>query len=144
MEQIKAFMSKAKTDSELYERLKALVTQEGSTSGIVELAAEHGFIFTEEDMTAAKRGGGESRELSEEELDKVSGGWTFNNYDEDKCKGLKTIRDDGRCTGVYELFWMCDHFSSPILVGIQTVLRYTMSGFIVAIRTVSLLTMSVY
>ena len=81
MEQLKAFMEKAKTDGELVEKLAEL-------------------------------------ELSEADLDSVSGGWTKDRYDEGPCKAVgKPVNSNGyttieglRCTGGN--FIPCDHYSS--------------------------------
>ena len=60
LEQVKAFLSKAKGDSNLQEKLKAA----NSPEDVVGIAKEHGHEFTADKIT----------ELSEEELEGVSGG----------------------------------------------------------------------
>ena len=60
LEQLKAFLAKAKGDSNLQEKLKAAKSPED----VVGIAKEHGHEFTADKMT----------ELSEEELEGVAGG----------------------------------------------------------------------
>ena len=60
LEQLKAFLTKAKGDSNLQEKLKAAKSPED----VVGIAKEHGHEFTADKIT----------ELSEEELEGVSGG----------------------------------------------------------------------
>ena len=116
MEQVKAFMEMAQTDSELAAKLEELSKKTKEMGDIIALAAEYGFVFTAEDLKAAKCGGCQgSRELSEEELDNVSGGWTVDKYDPKKCKGLTKIRDSAICTGLFYVFWPCSHFSETYI-----------------------------
>ena len=60
LEQLKAFLAKTKGDTSLQEKLKAAKSPED----VVGIAKEHGHEFTADKMT----------ELSEEELEGVSGG----------------------------------------------------------------------
>ena len=60
LEQLKAFLAKAKGDSSLQKRLKATKSSED----IVNIAKEYGHEFTSEHMT----------QLSDEELEGVAGG----------------------------------------------------------------------
>ena len=60
LEQLKAFLSKAKGDSNLQNKLKAAK----STEDVVGIAKEHGHEFTVEKIA----------ELSEEELESLAGG----------------------------------------------------------------------
>jgi predicted ribosomally synthesized peptide with nif11-like leader len=70
-EQLKAFLTKAKDDQSIQEKLKAAKTPED----VVTIAKEYGYEFTADKIT----------ELSEEELEGVAGGgncctwglWTF-------------------------------------------------------------------
>jgi len=82
MEQIKLFLEKAKTDKELMAKLDALGTKKADDD-IIALAAEHGYLFTKEDIEQMSTQGmlsdGElkhcgSCKLSEEELENISGG----------------------------------------------------------------------
>ena len=66
LEQLKAFLSKAKGDSNLQEKLKAAKSPED----VVAIAKEHGHEFTADKIT----------ELSEDELEGVSGGGACQNY----------------------------------------------------------------
>ena|GEM_PF-1223157 len=110
MEQVKAFIEKATRDEQLAAKLEELTKQNAEVGEIIALAAEYGFTFTAEDLEAAKRNAGESRELSEEELDNVAGGATYNYYDEDTCKGL-TERKNGVCNGFLSVNILpCDHY----------------------------------
>ena len=63
-EQLKAFLAKVKGDSKLQEKLKAAKSPED----VVGIAKEHGHEFTADKITA----------LSEEELEGVAGGGTWN------------------------------------------------------------------
>ena len=60
LEQVKAFLSKAKGDSNLQEKLKAA----NSPEDVVGIAKEHGHEFSAEHLSG----------LSEEELESMSGG----------------------------------------------------------------------
>ena len=60
LEQLKAFLSKAKGDSNLQEKLKAAKSPED----VVGIAKEHGHAFTADKIN----------QLSDEELERVSGG----------------------------------------------------------------------
>ena len=64
LEQLKAFLAKAKGDSNLQEKLKAAKTPED----VVGIAKEHGHEFTADNVA----------ELSEEELEGVAGGLDVN------------------------------------------------------------------
>ena len=65
-EQLKAFLTKVKADSSLQEKLQAAK----STEDVVGIAKEHGHEFTADKIA----------ELSEEELEGVSGGGACQNY----------------------------------------------------------------
>ena len=113
MEQIKAFIEKAKTDSELMAKLDALGRKgaEG-VDEVVSLAAKYGFSVTKEDMEAARRGNCPHHgELSEEDLDVVSGGsdklLTQNRYDPNVCPNLTRTRYE--CVGFMRILY-CDHY----------------------------------
>jgi len=98
MDQINAFIEKATRDEQLAAKLEELTKQNAEVGEIIALAAEYGFEFTAEDLEAAKRESSqESRELSEEELDNVSGG-TRNRFDPDVCP--KLIWPELRCVGL--------------------------------------------
>ena len=62
-EQLKAFIAKAKDDQSIQDKLKAAKTPED----VVTIAKEHGHEFTADKMAGMM-------ELSEEELEKLSGG----------------------------------------------------------------------
>ena len=62
-EQLKAFLSKAKDDQSIQDKLKAAKSPED----VVGIAKEHGHEFTADKIN----------ELSEEELEGVAGGWNI-------------------------------------------------------------------
>ena len=112
MEQMNAFIEKAKNDKALMAKLDALGASGAEASEIVALAAEHGFAITEEDLrqesaTCPCRTG----ELTEAELDTVAGGnrgATENRYNPTEC--AKYDKAHYWCVGFMQLTW-CDHFS---------------------------------
>ena len=109
MEQIKAFIEKANTDSELMAKLDALGAKNADAENVIALAAEYGFTFTEQEYEQAKtQARAKTGELSEEDLDAVSGGTLFtrNRYDRNRCKPTLT-RYISECINVF--FW-CDHY----------------------------------
>ena len=63
-EQLKAFLEKVKADTSLQEKLKAAA----DSDAVVAIAKEAGFMISADDLTKAQS------ELSEEELEDVSGG----------------------------------------------------------------------
>ena len=63
-EQLKAFLEKLKSDTELQEKLKAA----GSNEAAIEIAKAAGFSITAEDMQSS------TIELSDEELEGAAGG----------------------------------------------------------------------
>ena len=63
-EQLKAFLEKVKADTSLKEQLKAA----GDADAVVSIAKEEGFSISADDLKKAQS------ELSEEELEGVSGG----------------------------------------------------------------------
>ncbi|MCL2010653.1 MAG: Nif11-like leader peptide family natural product precursor [Synergistaceae bacterium] len=120
MEQMKAFIEKAKTDKDLMAKLNALCVGEEAPDKmpdkIVALAAEHGFAITAEDYRkgAERACTRKSGELKEEELEAVAGGdgwgWTENRYDQGICG--KITREHSRCFGVWEIVGWCDHYDA--------------------------------
>ena len=64
-EQLKAFLDKVKGDTSLQEKLKAA----SDADAVVSIAKEEGFSISVDDLKNAQ-----SREISEEELEGVSGG----------------------------------------------------------------------
>ena len=67
-EQLKAFLGKVKSDTELQEKLKAAASAEAT----VEIAKEAGFSITAEDIQSMQSA---TAELSDEELETAAGGW---------------------------------------------------------------------
>ena len=70
LEQLKAFLTKAKVDSNLQEKLKAAKSPED----VVGIGKEYGHEFTADKISQLKA------ELTEEELEGVSGGGTSGLY----------------------------------------------------------------
>ena len=109
MEQIKLFIEKAKSDSELLSKLDALGKRDAGSDEFVALAAERGFTVTKEDVEAARhQNRPQHGELSEADLGAVSGGWTYNRWDPNVCREIKRAND--RCVGPGTIFCWCDHF----------------------------------
>ena len=108
MEQLKTFLEKANQDKELMEKLEALsnISEAEYNDTIIALAAEYGFTIAtdeiEELSSIAKPG-----EISEEQLEAVTGGGTRNRYCSDWCRGLTEART--ACTFP---FVHCDHYRS--------------------------------
>ena len=119
MEQIKAFIEKAKSDSTLMAKLDALGKSGIGSDEVIALAAEYGFTFTVQEYEEAMKYGGNCAkcgELSEADLDAVSGGCLFgtqNRYDPDKCTGTLG-RTKYECVGFLNMSW-CDHFKMDLL-----------------------------
>ena len=63
-EQLKAFLEKVETDTELQDKLNGAA----DSDAVVEIAKEAGFLITAEDMQSA------TMELSDEELEEAAGG----------------------------------------------------------------------
>ncbi|MCL2111978.1 MAG: Nif11-like leader peptide family natural product precursor [Clostridiales bacterium] len=120
MEQMKAFIEKAKNDSGLMAKLDELsASSEGlEPDKIVELAAEHGFAITVEEyrMAVEQAEARKAGELKEEELEGAAGGtgWTKNRYDPIMCRGLTRLIP-GRCSPLFE--FDCDHFNNDLVRG---------------------------
>ena len=68
-EQLKAFIAKAKDDQSIQEKLKTAKTPED----VVGIAKEHGHEFTADKISKL----GDTRELSEDELEGLAGGGLF-------------------------------------------------------------------
>ena len=108
MEQIKAFIEKAKVDKELMTKLDALGKKGADAEEVIALAGEYGFTVTKEDVEAARRQNCPHQvELSEEDLAAISGGATQNRYDAKVCHSLTEARYE--CVGFLERCW-CDHY----------------------------------
>ena len=112
MEQMKAFIEKAKNDKELMAKLDALGASGAGADKIVALAAEYGFAITEEDYrkASAQAGTRKAGELKEEELEAASGGqtnFTENRYDPNEC--VKFDKVQYRCVGFLAMCF-CDHY----------------------------------
>jgi len=70
MEQLNAFMEKAKSDNELTEKLNTLAEKGAGADEYIKIAAEYDFTITEDDFEKANK----ANELSEEQLEDVAGG----------------------------------------------------------------------
>ena len=68
-EQLKAFLEKVKSDTELQEKLKSVTSAEAA----IEIAKEAGFSITSEDIQTMQSATGE---VSDEELESAAGGGT--------------------------------------------------------------------
>ena len=68
-EQLKAFLEKVKSDTELQEKLKAAASPEAA----LEIVKEAGFSITAEDIQSMQS---QSGEVSDEELENAAGGMT--------------------------------------------------------------------
>ena len=74
MNQIQAFIEKAKSDENILANIKELSKKETSDDEIISLAADYGFTITKDDIESMKNHKTESGELNEEDLEKVAGG----------------------------------------------------------------------
>ena len=114
MNQMQAFIEKARNDSGLMAKLDALGASGAGPDKIVALAATYGFTITEEDcrQAAEMAGMGKSGELAEEDLEAVAGGGhtaiTENRYDPGECAKCKQVQY--RCVGFLTMFH-CDHYT---------------------------------
>jgi len=111
MEQLKLFIAKAKTDSELMAKINAFGANDANADEIIALAAEHGFTITAEDLNSCGGDCAKCGELSEEQLDAVAGGVdgapTQNRYDPKVCPSLTRTRYE--CVGFFQII-PCDHY----------------------------------
>ena len=86
-EQLNAFMEKLESDSSLLEKLKAAASPEDA----IAIAKESGFEITADDMIKMTS---ESEELSDKELESVSGGFTmFRGYQFTKMFTNRLLRE---------------------------------------------------
>ena len=107
MNQMQAFIDKARSDSALMAKLDALGASGAEASEVVALAAEYGFTVTAEDIRqAAAACSCRTGELTEAELDAVAGGATQNRYNPDVCG--KYTKVEYECVGFLARCW-CDH-----------------------------------
>jgi len=70
MEQLKAFIEKAKSDNELTEKLNRFGEKGAGADEYIKIAAEYGFTITEDEFEKANK----ANELSEEQLEDIAGG----------------------------------------------------------------------
>ena len=111
MNQLQAFIEKAKNDKALMAKLNKIGADGAEVDKVVSLAAEYGFGVTAEDcLKAMETACPKTGKLAEEELEAVAGGvtpptYTKNRWDPDECKKLKTTAM--RCFGMG--LW-CDHY----------------------------------
>ena len=109
MEQLKLFLEKAKTDSELAARLDALGAKKAGDDEVIALAAEHGFTFTKEDIEQMKQEEPKhcgSCELQEEELENISGG-EHDRHNPEICSQYKDVHY--HCVGFFSVNW-CKYY----------------------------------
>ena len=111
MEQLKAFLEKAKTDSELAAKLDELGSQKAVDDEYIALAAEHGFTFTKEDIEQMKSEEPKhcgSCELQEEDLDNVAGGGGgHDRFNDEICRQYKDVHY--YCVGFLRFAW-CKYY----------------------------------
>ena len=110
MEQFKAFLEKANTNSELKKKLESLGTENLNNDEVIALAAEYGFTIEPDELESLIRGAADSYksgEISEEQLDAVAGGATWNRYDPKTCKNM--TRTKYECVGLLAVN-RCDHY----------------------------------
>ena len=110
MNQMQAFIEKAKNDKELMAKLDALGAAGAGMDKVVALATENGFSITAEDYRQAVEQAGTQKkgELKEEDLEAAAGGGTQNRYDPQRCGN--TTRTSYECVGFLKMTW-CDHLS---------------------------------
>jgi predicted ribosomally synthesized peptide with nif11-like leader len=107
-------------------KLEAIDRSGANVDEIVALAAEHGFTFTSQEVEQTKaHAQAKTGELSEEDLDAVSGGgsvFTKNRYDKNVCPKLNRARSE--CSGFWDLYY-CDHYSNEYAYKDDTHAYYT-------------------
>jgi len=109
MTQMQSFIEKAKNDKELMAKLDALGASGAGVEEAIALAAEYGFLVTEEDcrQAAARSCPHKKGELAEEDLATAAGGATQNRYDPVRCgQATRTMYE---CVGFLKATW-CDHY----------------------------------
>ena len=106
MEQLKAFLEKANQDMELMEKLEALSknSEEVYSDAITALAAEYGFTIAADELEKLNSNA-QHGEISEEQLEAVSGGASVNRYCPEWCKDLTKAR----MACWFPIVW-CDHY----------------------------------
>jgi len=109
MNQMQAFIEKAKSDNALMAKLDELGATGAGEEAVVALAAEYGYNITVEDYQSACESAGMTKSgvLSEEDLDVVSGGGTENRWDPKVCNNY--FRTHYNCVGFLGWTW-CDHY----------------------------------
>jgi len=108
MNQMQAFLEKAKEDKDLMAKLNALGAAGTDVRKIVALAAEHDFSITVEEYQMASKlaAARKSAELAEEELDTVTGGlWKDDRHDPEVCGQYNDTHY--WCVGFLGLFHCC-------------------------------------
>ena len=133
MTQMQSFIEKAKNDKELMAKLDALGASGAGVEEAIALAAEYGFLVTEEDcrQAAARSCPHKKGELAEEDLATAAGGATQNRYDPVRCgQATRTIYE---CVGFIRSVY-CDHYwirsepSSPFYTHICKMGRFEYKG----------------
>ena len=113
MDQLKAFLEKAKTDDSLMAKINEMGKKKASDEEIIALAAEYEFTITKEEIEAMKNqscSSCKSCEIGEEDLENIAGGSerdTQNRYDPNVCPNLTRTRFE--CVGFWAIVW-CDHY----------------------------------
>ena len=73
-QQVHDFMDKVKSDENLRSKLEKMPAGQDSIKYVIDLGKEAGYDFNERDLEAATKSKLSSGEISQEDLDKVSGG----------------------------------------------------------------------
>ena len=108
MSQIKEFIEKAISDTELMAKLDELSSKGAGSEELSTLASEYGFAISKEEIDDYISQVIKSCELGEEDLENVAGGGpTQNRYDPKVCPRLKQTRYE--CVGFMHWVW-CDHY----------------------------------
>ncbi|MCL2071902.1 MAG: Nif11-like leader peptide family RiPP precursor [Oscillospiraceae bacterium] len=125
MEQMQAFIEKARNDKDLMAKLDELGAAGAGDEEFIALAAEYGYIVTAEEYQMAREAAKECKcgKLAEEDLEDVAGGlgfgryFTENRYDPDACGHFKRVWYN--CKGYLELNW-CDHYDQILGKGFNS------------------------
>ena len=102
MDQLSEFIKKAKSDEELAEKVNNLCAKGAEVDEIVDLAAEYGFKITDDEIDKLEETKNQ-RELSEEQLERVAGG--FGEFSGTKCWFTPTGKTKDVPTKDYVVTW---------------------------------------
>jgi len=91
-EQLKAFLEKAKADTNLQQQLKAAE----DSDAVASIAKEAGFMISADDFKNLQS------EISEEELEAVAGGHGWTGWEQWKGPTKTGVVETGHCAGICE------------------------------------------